>query len=197
MVGLGEVRWVVTGKNVEVTPALRSYAEKRVSKVLKHFDPERNTITAEVLLRVERDTHIAEITLKVGRLFLRSEARSPDLYASIDEAVDRLGRQIRKYKTRLKARAVDSPKLGEITAQGAQAVAAEPEADAAAADNGLPKVVRTKRFAIKPMSVEEAALQMELLGHDFFVFANAQTEEVNVLYRRRDGQLGLIEPELD
>src|SRR5690606_19546309 len=99
--------------------------------------------------------------------------------------------------TRLKARAVDSPKLGEITAQGAQAVAAEPEADAAAADNGLPKVVRTKRFAIKPMSVEEAALQMELLGHDFFVFANAQTEEVNVLYRRRDGQLGLIEPELD
>lgn len=205
MVGTGDVRWVVNGKNIDVTPALRSYAEKRMGKVLKHFDPERNPITVEVMLGVERDTHTAEVTLKVGRLLVRGEARTHDLYASIDEATDRVGRRIRKYKTRLKSRTVDSPKLAQAVAHAAAEnevarTAAEAEAEGEAVEmeeaNALPRVVRTKRFALKPMSVEEAALQMELLGHDFFVFANAGTEQVNVLYRRKDGQLGLIEPEL-
>lgn len=189
-----QVRVIVNGKNIEVTPALRSYAEKDAAKLIKHFDTDRHTVTVEVLLTVERDRHKAEVTLKVARLIARAEAKAPEMYAAIDEAFDRVERQIRKYKTRLRRRALDSPKLGEAQAlfRADRDEAEEP----AAVDNGLPKVVRTKRFALKPMSVEEATLQMELLGHDFFVFANAETEEVNVLYRRKDGQLGLIEPEL-
>lgn len=196
MVDRGDVKWTIIGRNIEVTPALRDYAEKRVSKAIKHFDPERQTIAAEVYLTVEREQHIAEVTLKVDRLIVRSEARTHDLYASLDEASDRIERQIRKYKTRLKRRAVDGPKLGELAAEASQRAQAEEELAAKAETNHLPKVVRQKRFALKPMDVEEAILQMELLGHDFFVFANAATSEVNVLYRRQDGNLGLIEPEL-
>lgn len=195
MAEVQQVRVDVNGTNIEVTPALRSHAEKYASKLVKHFDTDRHTVTVEVVLTVERDHHKAEVTLKVARLIARAEAKASEMYAAIDEAFDRVERQIRKYKTRLRRRALDTPKLGEAQ-ELFRPVEQEEAEEIPAADNGLPKVVRTKRFALKPMSVEEAALQMELLGHDFFVFANAETEEVNVLYRRKDGQLGLIEPEL-
>src|SRR5690606_26226976 len=133
------------------------------------------------------------VTLHVGRLLVRSESETHDLYASIDEATDRLARQIRKYKTRLHRRGVQGPKLGEV----APGPAADEEEERDGAVDRLPQVVRTKRFALKPMSVEEAILQMELLGHDFFVFADAETHDVHVLYRRKDGQLGLIEPQVE
>jgi len=192
MATVDEVRITVSGKNIDVTPALKSYVEKRVTKALKHFDPERQAISVDVVLGVQRGTHTAEVTLHVGKLLVRSEAETHDLYASIDEATDRLARQIRKYKTRLHRRGVQGPKLAEVAPGPAPA---EDERDGAV--DALPEVVRTKRFAIKPMSVQEAILQMELLGHDFFVFADAETHEVHVLYRRKDGQLGLIEPQVE
>lgn len=179
------MRVVVKGKNIDVTPALREHAEKRLAKIAKFFT-DGSPVTVDVVLSVQRDMHIAEVTLQVRSIFVRGESKTEDMYASIDASVDRVERQVRRHKKRLQARAQDSVKLGELhaEAQGAGAVA-----------ESEPQLVRTKRFAVKPMDVEEALLQMELLGHDFFVFRNAENEEVSVVYKRRDGNFGLIEPE--
>ncbi len=187
MARAGTARIVVKGKNIEVTQALREYSEKRVAKVNKFFQ-DRDDVAVDVVLSVEKETHIAEITYRLGGLILRGESRTGDLYASIDEASDKIERQVRRYKNRLQRKFHVSPRFPEEPVE--RPVEEEP------ADE-VPKVVRTKRFAVKPMSVDEAIMQMELLGHDFFVFANAETEEVNVVYRRKDGQYGLIEPMIE
>lgn len=186
------VRVVVKGKNIQVTPALRDYAEKRVAKLEKYFQW-RDDVQVEVALSVERDTQIAEITYQLGGFLMRGESRSKDLYASIDDASDKIERQVRKYKSKIQRWEHESPRKGE---RGDRAVRAEP-ISGDDGDEDAPRVVRTKRFAIKPMDMEEAIMQMELLGHDFFVFANAGTDEVNVLYKRKDGHYGLIEPTLE
>lgn len=178
---------VVKGKNVEVTPALRAYAEKRVGKLERYF--EQPDLTAQVMMRVERDLHVVEVTAQVGALLLRGEERTPDMYASIDGVLEKLERQIKKYKTRInrKLRGEAAPRPAE---------GAPPAGGRVVAENELPgQVIRTKRFPIKPMSVEEAIMQMDLLGHDFFVFRNSTSEEVNVVYRRSDGNYGLIAPD--
>jgi len=182
----GTVRVVVKGKNIEVTPALKEYSEKRVAKLNKFFQG-RGDVQVDVLLSVERDTHVAEVTYHLGGLLMRGESRTKDLYASIDEASDKIERQVRKYKARIKDRLHDSPRFG-AGADGEPDDAAEPAAPEEV------RVVRTKRFPVKPMDVEEAILQMELLGHDFFVFANSSTNELNVVYKRKDGHYGLMEP---
>lgn len=179
------MRIAVKGKNIQVTPALREYAEKRAAKIRKFF-PDDNSIVVDVVLRIERNFQIAEVTVQVRNIVIRAESRTEDMYASIDECVDKVGRRVRRYKTRLQKRLQDAPKLGEIDARSGADAFDEVE---------LPHVVRTKRFEVKPMSVEEALMQMELLGHDFFVFVNASSDEVNVLYRRNDGNVGLLEPE--
>lgn len=174
---------VVKGKNIEVTSALRDYAVKKVQKLERFF--KSNVMEAQVALRVEKGLHIVDVTVQVDGLLLRGEEKSGDMYASIDGVVDKIERQIRKYKTKINR---------NLRQKGAKV-------NEAAFDNGdvrvedEPKIVKTKRFAIKPMSLEEAMMQMELLGHDFFVFSNAESDEVNVLYRRKDGNYGLIEPE--
>jgi len=170
----------VTGKNIEVTDALRDYAEKKVSKIAKFF--EKSPLASQVSLRTERGLHIVEITVQVDGLILRGEEKTSDMYASIDGAIDKIKRQVHKFKTRInrKLREENRVVLEEIPNQKEQLE---------------PQIVRTKRFAVKPMSVEEAVMQMDLLGHDFFVFSNSETEEVNVVYRRKDGNYGLIEPE--
>lgn len=187
MAQAGTARIVVKGKNIEVTQALREYAEKRVAKVGKFFQ-DRDDVTVDVVLSVVKDSHIAEITYRLGGLILRGESRTEDLYASIDEAADRIERQVRRYKNRLQKKFHVSPRFPEEPGGAPQE---EPLDDEPA------RVVRTKRIPVKPMSVEEAVMQMELLGHDFFVFANAETEEVNVVYRRKDGQYGLLEPAVE
>ena len=175
-----EIRVIMKGKNLEVTPSLREYAQKKLKKIAKFFDEPREPL-AEVVLRIEREFHVAEITLQVGGLLVRGEGKTSDMYASLDEAVDRIDRQKRQQ----------GPSLGELASNGALGGAGGRQDG----EIGPPRVVRTKRFAMKPMSVEEAILQMELLGHDFFVFANATTEEANVVYKRRSGDYGLIEPD--
>lgn len=184
MAEIGTMRIEVTGKNLDVTPALRDYSEKKVRKLVKFF--RGGEVRTEVLLSVQRDTHIAEITLHLNGLLLRAESRTFDMYASVDEAVDRIEQQVRKYKTRIQRRLQDSPRKGytpDLHVADGEKESAEPV------------LVRTKRFAMKPMDADEAIMQMELLGHDFFVFTNSQTELINVVYRRRDGNYGLIEPE--
>jgi putative sigma-54 modulation protein len=170
----------VTGKNVEVTPALRDYAEKKVAKINKFF--EKSPIETKVTFSTERSKHKVDITVQVNGILLRGEEGTGDMYASIDGAIDKIERQVHKFKTRINRKFREDNKV---------VVASSPQAEEVAA----PVIKRTKRFAIKPMSVEEAVMQMDLLGHDFYVFSNSDTEEVNVVYRRKDGNYGLIEPE--
>lgn len=174
------MRIIVSGKNIEITDALRDYASKRISKVSKYFE---NDIEAQVTMGVERDRHIVEVTIPINGIILRGEEETGDMYSSIDMVVEKLEKQIHKYKTR-------------INRKLRRTALANSEMDFTGKnDDEEPKVVKTKRFAMKPMAVEEAILQMDLLGHDFFVFSNAETEEVNVVYKRRNGNYGLIEPE--
>ncbi|MDI3281552.1 MAG: ribosome-associated translation inhibitor RaiA [Bacillota bacterium] len=182
----------VKGKNLEVTPALRQYVEKRLAKLSKFFDDRE--VIAVVMLRLEREQQIVEVTLQVGSLLLRGEEGTADMYSSIDGVLEKLERQVHKYKTRIN-RKLRQENREANTARGSVNVPPEPEEVAEGAEEVPLRVVKTKRFAIKPMSVEEAIMQMDLLGHDFYVFSNAESEEVNVVYRRRDGTYGLIEPE--
>lgn len=173
---------VVKAKNIEITPALRSYAERKIGKIERYF--EGTDCLAQVMLRTERGFHVVEVTVQVTGLILRAEERTPDMYASIDGVVEKLERQIHKWKTRVNHK-------GRMSA----AVMASPAPLSPVAEEPVGQVIRTKRFAMKPMSVEEAVTQLELIGHDFFVFRNSSTETVNVVYRRADGNYGLIEPE--
>lgn len=177
----------VKGKNVEVTPALRAYAEKKVGKLERYFD--RDLPTATVTLRIERDLHVVEVTVSIDHLLLRGEERTGDMYVSIDGVIEKLERQIKKYKTRINRKLRQDAPVRPQEAKPPVSVAPEEE------EEPVGQVIRTKRFALKPMSVEEAVMQMDLLGHGFFVFFNGATEEVNVVYRRADGNYGLIEPE--
>ncbi len=173
------------GKNMEITPALQEYVEKRLSKLEKYLGSDGSGIDAQVTLSVAKENHIVEVTISIGGLLLRGEEATQDMYASIDLVVDKIERQIHKYKTRIN-RKLRQKGFKELNEQFSSRRREEEEIE--------PRIVRTKRFTMKPMPEEEAILQMNLLGHDFFVFTNADTEEINVLYKRRDGNYGLIEP---
>ncbi len=175
----------VRGKNIEATPALVDYAQKKLGKLDKHFE---QATDVQVVLSVIREEHIVEVTLNLNGLILRGEESTSDMYASIDMVVDKLERQVKKYKTRMN-KSLRFRGMRTISEKHAALEAEE------RAEDDAPQVVRTKRFTLKPMSVEEAILQMDLLGHNFFVFTNAETDGVNVVYRRKDGNYGLIEPE--
>jgi putative sigma-54 modulation protein len=170
----------IRGKNIEVTDALRDYAEKKLGKLEKFVD---HPLQAQVNIYVERGRHIVEVTANLNGLLLRGEEATHDMYASIDLVSEKLEKQIMKYKARFKKRTKESE---------AEAAPAAMDGGAVEADG---KLVKTKRFAVKPLTVEEAIMQMNLLSHDFFVFANAETDRVNVLYRRKDGNYGLLDPE--
>lgn len=173
----------VRGKNVTVTDALREHVHKKLSKTERYFYTEPE---ATVALGVQRDRHIAEITLSINGMLLRAETATNDMYASIDAAVDKIERQIRKFKTRINRRS--------RRADGEKPLVALLDNEADEQDEPEPRIIRRKQFVMKPMDVEEAILQMNLLGHDFFVFRNADTNEISVVYKRQDGNYGLIEP---
>lgn len=170
----------VSGKNIEVTNALRERVEKKLSKFEKYFNPDTEV---NATLTVEKNRHIIEVTIPFNGVILRGEEATEDMYSSIDNVVEKLERQIAKYRTRLERRIKD----GSVRFENFSFNQEE--------DDEEPKIVKTKRFAMKPMPVEEAVLQMELLGHNFFMFFNADSDEVNVVYKRKDGDYGLIEPE--
>lgn len=185
MKGADVMKITVSGKNMEITGALKDAVERKLSKLERYFNP---NVEAQVTLRVEKNKsmqkskQVIEVTIPFNGILLRGEEANEDMYTSIDLVIDKLERQIRKQKTRLERRNHgDSLRYQYI-----------PEMEEAAKDEL--KVVKTKRFAVKPMSTEEAILQMELLGHSFFVFRDSESEEVNVVYKRRDGDYGLIEP---
>ncbi|MGE4283492.1 MAG: ribosome-associated translation inhibitor RaiA [Clostridia bacterium] len=179
------MRFIITGRKIDVTNGLRDRIHKKLGKLEKFFEEDTEV---HVTLEVEKDRQMIEVTIPFKGIFFRAEETTPDMYGSIDRVVDRLERQIRKNKTRLEKRFKEGAFIIEAVNDGfAPAFKDIVEEEF--------NVVKTKRFAIKPMDTEEAILQMNLLGHQFFVFSNADTEEVNVVYKRKDGNYGLIEPE--
>jgi putative sigma-54 modulation protein len=190
--GVSAMRTVVKGKSLEVSEPLRAYAEEKIGRLDRYLD---NISEATVELSVEKaknaeERFVVQVTMAANGTILRGEEKASDLYTAIDSVLDIMQSQIVRYKEK----SYRSKNKGR--APGVKGIAAEPSPEVSEEGEELPRVVKTKRFAIKPMDVEEAIDQMELLGHDFFVFFNAGTEEVNVLYRRRDGNYGLIEPEM-
>lgn len=173
------MKFIIRGKNFPVTDSLRQYVEKRLGKIERFLE---GVDEIQVNLSLTRDSHVVEVTIPLNGYLLRGEEATGDMYGSIDRVVEKLEKQIAKYKTKLN-RKIKGGAIKDLPIGLPEESSPEP------------KLIRTKRFAIKPMSLEEATLQMNLLGHSFFVFSNADTEEVNVLYRRRDGNYGLIEPE--
>lgn len=187
------------GKNVEASPALRQHAEKKLGKLTRYFDKYLDgPLTAQVSFAVERGRHIVEVTIPVNGMLLRGEERSDDMYVSVDRVVDKLEKQIDRYKTRFgrkgrPERGTAGGRLGRQAAAGVGPTGPDGEAGELEGETAG-EIVRVKRFALKPMDPEDAVMQMNLLGHSFFVFLNATTEQVNVVYRRDDGRYGLIEP---
>ncbi|MBN2285236.1 MAG: ribosome-associated translation inhibitor RaiA [Tissierellales bacterium] len=171
----------IFGKNISITDSLKETVEKKISKLDKYFFKD---VEVKVVLSVEKLRQIIEITVPFSGTVIRAEEVTDDMYNSIDNAVDALERQIRKHKTKLQ-----NKKHNQETIRFENIEPLEFEEEES-------KIVKTKRFAMKPMSVEEAALQMDLVNHNFYVFLNAETEEVNVVYKRKDNNVGLIEPEL-
>jgi len=182
------MKFLIRGKNVEVTEALRDYAAKKIGRVERYFESPP-TSEVHVTLSINKNKHTVEVTIPVSGVTLRAEEKSEDMYASIDLVSDKLERQIRKHKTRVnrkaKAEGTYRAVFKESYEQAAPAWAHEEEESF--------EVVRTKRFTMKPMRMEEAILQMNLLGHNFYVFSNAETSGINVVYKREDGRYGLIE----
>ena len=176
------MNFIISGKNIEVTQGLKDAIISKLSKLSRYFTPDTEVI---VTLSVEKDRQKIEVTIPVKGDIIRSEQVSTDMYVSLDLVEEVIERQLRKYKTKLIAKHQEGGAFNQDFVE---------EADEFYADDEL-KIVKTKKFGMKPMFPEDACLQMELLGHDFFVFSNAETDEVNVVYKRKDGTFGLIEPE--
>ena len=174
------MRFTISGKNLEVTEGLRNAVTEKLGKLERYFTPETEII---VTMSVEKERQKIEVTIPVKGNIIRSEQVSNDMYVSIDLVEEIIERQMRKYKTKL---------VNQMHGSGNfQKAYMDMDVEE---DEGI-RIGRTKRFAMKPMDVEEACVQMELLGHNFFVFRNARTDEVNVVYKRKGNTYGLIEPE--
>ena len=178
------MRISITGKNLEISDYLRDLVDKKVSKLERYFPQDTEAL---VTLSVEKNRHIVEVTIPFDGGVIRGEEVTGDMYASIDNVLDKLEKQIIRHRTKLEknlragAFKYDEPLFGGTY----------DDYD----DEEGPRIVRVKRFNIKPMSEEEAMLQLEMVGHSFYVFINSDTNLMNVLYKRKDGNYGLIEPE--
>ena len=174
------MKFVYASKDMVISDSLKSRVEKKLGKLERYFHDE---IEASVRFKMQKGArNIVEITINAGGVILRAEESSNDMYLSIDRAVDKLESQIRRHRTKLDKRL----RPAEV----------EPAEDASAYEEQSYDIVRVKKFSVKPMTVEDAITQMELLGHDFFLFQNEDSEIMNVLYRRHDGTYGLLQPDL-
>ncbi|MCI6637758.1 MAG: ribosome-associated translation inhibitor RaiA [Lachnospiraceae bacterium] len=170
----------ISGKNIEITDGLRAAVTEKLSKLERYFTPDTNVI---VTLSVEKERQKIEVTIPVKGKIIRSEQVSNDMYVSIDLVEEVIERQLRKYKTKI------------IDKKQAASNFQKTYIDNDYMENEEIRIVRTKKFDIKPMYPEDACVQMELLGHSFFVFMNADTDQVNVVYKRKGNTYGLIETE--
>lgn len=171
----------IVGRNVEVTPGLKAAVEEKIGKLEKYFNADTE---AHVTLSVEKDRQKIEVTIPVKGNIIRSEQVSNDMYVSIDLVEEIIERQLKKYKTKI------------VDKQQSAGAFSKQYVENDYMDEEEVKIVRTKKFDIKPMYPEDACIQMELLGHNFFVFINAETDQVSVVYKRKADTYGLIEPEM-
>lgn len=174
------MRYTISGKNIDITPGLKDAVESKLGKLERYFSPDTEV---QVTLSVEKGRQNIEVTIPVKGTLIRAEQDSNDMYISIDLVEEIIERQIKKYKTKIIDKKQSAVPFSDAFLQE--------EADAEETIN----IVKTKRFAMKPMDPEEACLQMELLGHSFFMFLNAETDKINVVYKRKAHSYGLIEPE--
>lgn len=179
--GMISMKFIIVGRNIEVTPGLRAAVEEKIGKLDKYFNPDTEV---HVTLSVEKDRQKIEVTIPVKGSIIRSEQVSNDMYVSIDLVEEIIERQLKKYKNKI------------VDKQQAVASFSKAYVENDYTDDEEIKIVRTKKFDIKPMYPEDACIQMELLGHSFFVFCNAETDQVNVVYKRKGDTYGLIEPEV-
>lgn len=174
------MRFIITGRNIEVTPGLRDAVQDKIGKLERYFNPDTEVI---VTLSVQKDRQKIEVTIPIKGSIIRAEESSTDMYVSIDLVEEIIERQIKKYKNKI----IDKKQASQSFSQSF----IDEEIDS---DDEI-HIAKTKRFGMKPMDPEEACLQMELLGHSFYVFLNSDTDEVNVVYKRKGNTYGLIEPE--
>ena len=174
------MRYTISGKNIDITEGLKNAVESKLGKLERYFSPDTEV---QVTLSVEKGRQNIEVTIPIKGTIIRAEQDSSDMYVSIDLVQEIIERQIKKYKTKIIDKKQSAAAFNDAFIQEE----AEPEENI--------KIVKTKRFAMKPMDPEEACLQMELLGHNFFMFLNAEAEEINVVYKRKANTYGLIEPE--
>ena len=175
------MRYIISGKNLDITEGLRSAVTEKLGKLERYFTPDTEV---HVTLSVEKERQKVEVTIPTKGNYIRSEQVSNDMYVSIDLVEEVIERQLKKYRTKLVTKQ-----------QNAASVFKKEFIDAASDEDEEIKIIRSKKFDMKPMYPEDACVQMELLGHDFFVFINAETEDVNVVYKRKGNTYGLIEPE--
>ena len=174
------MRYTITGRNVNVTPGIRKAVDEKIGKLDRYFNPDTEVI---VTLSVQKDRQKIEVTIPVKGNLIRAEESSSDMYVSIDLVEEVIERQLKKYKNKI----IDKKQSAQAFSDFFINEETEDEEEI--------QIVKTKRFGIKPMDPEEACVQMELLNHNFYVFLNAETEEVNVVYKRKGHSYGLIEPE--
>lgn len=175
------MKFIIIGRNIDITEGLKSAVQEKLGKLERYFTPETEI---HVTLSVEKDRQKIEVTIPVKGNIIRSEQVSSDMYVSIDLVEEIIERQLKKYKNKI------------VDKQQAAASFSKAYVENDYADDDEIKIVRTKKFDIKPMYPEDACIQMELLGHNFFVFCNAETDQVNVVYKRKGDTYGLIEPEV-
>ena len=176
----------IRGENIEVTPAIRDHVESKIEKIERYFNGDLNA-NANVNLKVYNGKAKVEVTIPMKNFTLRAEERHDDMYAAVDLIVDKLERQIRKHKTKVNRKFRDREGVGLYFAAASQA---EPVTESSEEEY---TIVRTKQFDLKPMDQEEAILQMNMLGHDFYIYTDAESDSTSIVYKRRDGKYGLIE----
>ncbi|MFD2830258.1 ribosome hibernation-promoting factor, HPF/YfiA family [Corticicoccus populi] len=184
------IRCEIRGENIEVTDAIRNFVEEKVGKLERYFNDVPNTHAHVNVKTYNNKMGKVEITIPMKDITLRAEERHDDLYAAVDLNIDKLERQIRKHKTKINRKFREKNPEAELFAALAQEELEENDTNGD--DSGI-EIVRSKEFQLKPMDSEEAVLQMNMLGHDFFVFNDRETEGTSIVYRRKDGKYGLIE----
>ncbi len=176
------MRYTITGRNIEVTPGLKAAVEKKIGKLEHFFTPDTEVFVA---LSAQKDIQKIEVTIPVKGNTIRAEESSTDMYVSIDLVEEIIERQIRRYRKKLIDKKQAALSFSQNFIEEEEEIPYDDET----------QIVKTKKFAVKPVNPEEACLQMEMLGHNFYVFLNSETDQVNVVYKRKNGTYGLIEPE--
>jgi putative sigma-54 modulation protein len=186
----------ITGRNVDITDPLRDHVEKKLSHIKKYFD---GILDAQVVLNLEKHRHMVEMTIHANGITMHGEESTGDMYTSVDKVVDKIERQLRRYKSRLQSHRQSGPRreLEEPEPEESLQLRVDVlDADDVESSVETPRVIKTNRFAIKPMSIDEAVMQMDLLQQEFLVYRDSRSNRVCVLYRRNDGNYGLIEPDI-